>query len=195
MSLWLGLLGLNLALALLYVLDRSTGEASALWQLPLDDAWIHLVYARRFGEGAPFTFSPDGGFSSGATSFLWPLALTPFWLIGFRGLSLVWAAWLLGTVLHAALAVETKRLAEPLVGRNAAIGAAGRAMLRAAEATPPHEPPIDDYPLVLATGRTAYHFHTRTKTARAPELNAAPPGAPSRIACESKPAGTEFNTP
>jgi anaerobic selenocysteine-containing dehydrogenase len=27
----------------------------------------------------------------------------------------------------------------------------------------------------LITGRTIYHFHTRTKTARAPELNAAAP--------------------
>jgi len=97
--------------------------------MPLDDSFIHLVYARRFGEGAPFTFSPDGGFSSGATSFLWPIALTPFWLVGLRGLSLVWAVWLLGTLLHAAVAVETKRLAEPLVGRAAAIGCGAMCLL------------------------------------------------------------------
>jgi ferredoxin-nitrate reductase len=35
--------------------------------------------------------------------------------------------------------------------------------------------PDDDYPLSLATGRTVYHFHTRTKTGRAPELDAAAP--------------------
>ena len=31
------------------------------------------------------------------------------------------------------------------------------------------------YPLLLTTGRTVYHFHTRTKTGRAPELEAAAP--------------------
>jgi anaerobic selenocysteine-containing dehydrogenase len=35
--------------------------------------------------------------------------------------------------------------------------------------------PDDDYPLLLTTGRTVHHFHTRTKTARAPELEAAAP--------------------
>jgi len=29
--------------------------------------------------------------------------------------------------------------------------------------------------MYLTTGRTVYHFHTRTKTGRAPELNAAAP--------------------
>jgi anaerobic selenocysteine-containing dehydrogenase len=42
---------------------------------------------------------------------------------------------------------------------------AGRAVLKAAPYQPPHEPPSDDYPLLFSTGRTLYHFHTRTKTA------------------------------
>ncbi|MFD7069627.1 molybdopterin oxidoreductase family protein [Streptomyces sp. NPDC059913] len=49
----------------------------------------------------------------------------------------------------------------------------GRAMLKGAEYLPSHEPPTDRYPLQLTTGRTLYHFHTRTKTARSPQLNAA----------------------
>ncbi|HET7823474.1 MAG TPA: molybdopterin-dependent oxidoreductase [Ornithinibacter sp.] len=53
----------------------------------------------------------------------------------------------------------------------------GRARLKAAPWTPPPEMPSPDYPLGLGTGRTAYHFHTRTKTGRAPELNAAAPDA------------------
>ena len=40
---------------------------------------------------------------------------------------------------------------------------------------PPHEDTSAGHPLQLITGRTVYHFHTRTKTARAPELNAAAP--------------------
>ncbi|TDU88836.1 putative molibdopterin-dependent oxidoreductase YjgC [Kribbella voronezhensis] len=53
----------------------------------------------------------------------------------------------------------------------------GRAILKAADFSPPHEPPDDDYPLLFTTGRTAYHFHTRTKTRRAPQLQAAAPEA------------------
>lgn len=58
-----------------------------------------------------------------------------------------------------------------------ALGANGRAILRPAPYTPPHEEPGDEYPFVLDTGRTVYHFHTRTKTGRTPELQAAAPDA------------------
>jgi len=51
----------------------------------------------------------------------------------------------------------------------------GKALLKGAAYTPPHEEPDEDFPLHLITGRTIYHFHTRTKTARAPALNAAAP--------------------
>ncbi|MER7702528.1 nitrate reductase [Kitasatospora sp. NPDC097605] len=51
----------------------------------------------------------------------------------------------------------------------------GRAVLKAAEYLPPHEDTDDEYPLQLTTGRTLYHFHTRTKTGRVPQLNAAAP--------------------
>jgi anaerobic selenocysteine-containing dehydrogenase len=51
----------------------------------------------------------------------------------------------------------------------------GKAIIKAAEYVPPHERPNADYPFVLITGRTLYHFHTRTKTARSPQLNDAAP--------------------
>lgn len=51
----------------------------------------------------------------------------------------------------------------------------GKAIIKAAEYVPPHEQPSTDYPFVLITGRTVYHFHTRTKTARAPQLQKAAP--------------------
>lgn len=56
-----------------------------------------------------------------------------------------------------------------------ALNPAGKAVIKAAEFLPLHEPPSDDYPYQLITGRTLYHFHTRTKTGRAPELQAAAP--------------------
>jgi anaerobic selenocysteine-containing dehydrogenase len=51
----------------------------------------------------------------------------------------------------------------------------GRAFLHAADYRPSPEVPSDEFPLLLTTGRTVYQFHTRTKTGRAPELDAAAP--------------------
>jgi ferredoxin-nitrate reductase len=51
----------------------------------------------------------------------------------------------------------------------------GRAFLHASEYEPAPEVPGDEYPMQLTTGRTVHHFHTRTRTGRAPELNAAAP--------------------
>jgi anaerobic selenocysteine-containing dehydrogenase len=57
----------------------------------------------------------------------------------------------------------------------AELNADGRALLHGVHYVAPAEPPRDDYPLQLTTGRTVYHFHTRTKTGRTPELDAAAP--------------------
>jgi anaerobic selenocysteine-containing dehydrogenase len=62
---------------------------------------------------------------------------------------------------------------EPIEYR--ALNADGRAILRAADHQAPVEEPDDEFPMTLNTGRTIWHFHTRTKTARAPELEAAAP--------------------
>ena len=51
----------------------------------------------------------------------------------------------------------------------------GKAWIKAAEYSPPPEKPDAEYPFLLITGRVAHHFHTRTKTGRAPELDAAAP--------------------
>ncbi|ELP65593.1 molybdopterin oxidoreductase family protein [Streptomyces turgidiscabies] len=51
----------------------------------------------------------------------------------------------------------------------------GRAVIKPADHLPPHEKPAGEYPFQLVTGRTLYHFHTRTKTGRTPQLNAAAP--------------------
>ncbi|WP_437999462.1 hypothetical protein WMF26_05590 [Sorangium sp. So ce185] len=106
------------ALCIRAVLDQAGRPA-----LPLDDAFIHMQYARRLAEGGFFSFVAGEGYSTGATSLLWPLLLAPFYALGLRDLSLVYAIWALGLVFHAALAVETARLARPLAGPAAAAGA------------------------------------------------------------------------
>jgi len=67
--------------------------------------------------------------------------------------------------------------AESTETEHRAIGPGGRAFLLAAEYQPPHEEPCEQYPFSYVTGRTVYHFHTRTKTARAPQLQNAAPDA------------------
>jgi anaerobic selenocysteine-containing dehydrogenase len=51
----------------------------------------------------------------------------------------------------------------------------GKAIIIPADYEPPHEEPDEKYPFWLTTGRQVYHFHTRTKTGRTPELNKAAP--------------------
>jgi ferredoxin-nitrate reductase len=65
-----------------------------------------------------------------------------------------------------------------------ALNPAGRAILKAAHYSPPHERPTDDYPLLLTTGRTVYHFHTRTKTARSRRLEEAAPDVWVEVSAE-----------
>jgi anaerobic selenocysteine-containing dehydrogenase len=60
----------------------------------------------------------------------------------------------------------------------------GRAFLHAVDYQPSPEVPGDEYPLLLTTGRTVYQFHTRTKTGRAPQLDAAAPDAWVQISVE-----------
>ena len=50
---------------------------------------------------------------------------------------------------------------------------AGRAILKPAAYVPPSESADKQYPYMLTTGRLVHHFHTRTKTGRATELQAA----------------------
>ena len=51
----------------------------------------------------------------------------------------------------------------------------GRAFLHAVPYEPSPEVTTPEHPYLLTTGRTVYHFHTRTKTGRAPQLNDAAP--------------------
>lgn len=60
-------------------------------------------------------------------------------------------------------------------GDYRALNPDGRAVIKAVHYFPPHESPSEAHPFALITGRTLYHFHTRTKTGRAPQLQKAAP--------------------
>ena len=51
----------------------------------------------------------------------------------------------------------------------------GRAIIKAADYTPPAEEPDPQYPFWLTTGRVVYQWHSRSKTGRVPALQAAAP--------------------
>jgi ferredoxin-nitrate reductase len=51
----------------------------------------------------------------------------------------------------------------------------GRAVIKAAHYVSPQQQTDADFPLRLTTGRRVHHWHTRTKTARAPQLDHAAP--------------------
>ena len=89
----------------------------------LDDAYIHFQYARAIAEGHPLRFQAGEPISTGATSFAWPALLSIPYLLGLRGESILWAAWIVSYVALAALAYEAYALSAPLAGRGAAIGA------------------------------------------------------------------------
>jgi ferredoxin-nitrate reductase len=55
------------------------------------------------------------------------------------------------------------------------LNANGRAILYGIEWSPPPEVPNQEYPYFLNTGRNVFHWHTRTKTGRAPILQMASP--------------------
>jgi hypothetical protein len=66
----------HVATATYFVFDHAPGTAAALYGLPLDDAWIHLVYARSLAALHGFAYNP-GQLETGSTSPLWAILLTP----------------------------------------------------------------------------------------------------------------------
>ncbi len=108
-----------------FVLDRSPGTAAALDGFPLDDAWIHLVYARSLSAGHGFAYNP-GELEAGFTSPLWVLLLAPvFWLkAAFVSAPVVSMVKALGVALGAITALLAGRLAERLAGGLAGLTAA-----------------------------------------------------------------------
>lgn len=90
----------TLLISLLYLLSKHSGSDSAWVGLPLDDNWIHLVYARSLAERGWFFYNP-GVPEAGMSSPLWvvilafvykvfvPLGVSPQWCA--KGLALLFA--------------------------------------------------------------------------------------------------------
>lgn len=62
--------------------------APVWWSAPLDDTFIHFDFARSFAKLRPFEWTPGGGYSSGATSWLYPMLLAVGVALGCNGQAL-----------------------------------------------------------------------------------------------------------
>jgi hypothetical protein len=112
---------LPLAAGLAIFLIRE-GRIAGVHGFPLDDAWIHLHFARNIAEGAGFSYNP-GTPVSGSTAPLWTLALAGvFWTAGAHP---VWAKCLgAGCALAAALVTRSLVLEWTGARRTAALAGA-----------------------------------------------------------------------
>jgi hypothetical protein len=104
----------HVAAALYFVLDRAPGTAAALTGFPLDDAWIHMVYARSLAALHAFAYNP-GQPETGATSPLWSILLVPAsWAARVFHVSVVVPAKLTGLLTAVAASVGAARLLRAL---------------------------------------------------------------------------------
>jgi hypothetical protein len=103
-------LAAHLATGLYFVFDRVPGTAAAFAGLPLDDAWIHLVYARSLSALQGFAYNP-GQLETGSTSPLWAVALVPAsWAARLLGISVVIPTKVSGVLAATAASLGAARL-------------------------------------------------------------------------------------
>jgi len=103
-----------------FLAGRAAGPGFARRGVPLDDVWIHLVYARSIARGEPFQYNP-GEPETGSTSPLWALLLAPGALLG---VPVAWAK-ALGVLLTALAAWMAWRVARQLAGPRPPDGGTG----------------------------------------------------------------------
>ncbi len=106
------LLALALAsiVSIFYLTAGDAGPGYAWRSVPLDDVWIHQVYARSIAQGHPFAYNP-GEQETGSTSPLWAVLLAPAHLLGIPPIAY---SKLLGILLTALAAFAGYRVARQI---------------------------------------------------------------------------------
>ncbi|MCC7392063.1 hypothetical protein IT571_06855 [Candidatus Sumerlaeota bacterium] len=98
--------------------------AGGHFMLPLDDAYIHLQYARQAAHGDPLVYTSGMQPSAGMTSPFYVLLLVPAMIAGMTGVKGALAAFALGAVLWPLLVVWAYQLAKRLANQACALIAA-----------------------------------------------------------------------
>lgn len=110
-----GYLALHVAAALAFVLRRDPGTDAAWIGFPLDDSWIHHVYARSLAGGALFEYVP-GRSEAGFTSPLWTIVLAPIWVFTSDPRTVALATKAIGVLVGTGVSVLGDRLSTRLTG-------------------------------------------------------------------------------
>jgi len=77
--------------------------------LTLDDAWIHIQFARTIFEGTPWEYSP-GYPSTGSTSPLWSLILSPIFFFTSDQFGIVWGTYIISSAFFVGCTYLTGRI-------------------------------------------------------------------------------------
>jgi hypothetical protein len=129
--------GTPIALALLalgaMIAFFSIGAPGAWTGFPLDDAWIHRVYARSFAYGHGLQYNA-GADEAGSTSPLWAIATAPAeWLGAFSTGAVVVAVKAIGAAVAAAFVAGTYAVARALRSGGGTVAVAIPALVLAAD--------------------------------------------------------------
>ncbi len=117
---WLLAASLALAGVLCVVFTHALlGQTGGARIAPIDDAYIHLQYARALAEGRFFAYQAGDAYSSGATSPLWVALLAPVARVASIETLLAAATWL-GAMSLGLLLYATARAAAAVQGDGAA---------------------------------------------------------------------------
>ncbi len=99
----------------------ASASSHSLFDFPLDDAWIHRVYARSFALGHGFQYNPAGVQEAGSTSPLWAILSAPaHWLAPFGTGTVVIAVKLIGITLMLVSITLVQRIADLTIGSRSA---------------------------------------------------------------------------
>ncbi len=92
---------------------------------PLDDTFIFLQYAKMLSRGFLFEYTQGAGYSTGASSPLYPFLLAPFFWLGLDGVKMIGITFLWGVVFYTGTALLIYTLArEWLPWKSASLVAA-----------------------------------------------------------------------
>ncbi|MBI1291015.1 hypothetical protein GC173_07185 [bacterium] len=106
---------------ILFVISFSV--AGNHFMFPLDDAYIHLQYARMLAHGDLLVYTPGAMPSGGMTSPLFVALLAPLFVVGVTGTKAAFASFALGAGLWALANVWLHQIARRKFGDQMAVGA------------------------------------------------------------------------